>query len=514
MRPNIKLINLISKETILLSSFIVIFAIAIIVFFVLIVFILHFIKLKKPPKKQATQIYKNIINSAKNKAKDIINEAEERRNFLLNELSYNKKIIEENKLIVENEKNRYKQLNADLTEVRNNLESAKILLDEDKKNLVSTLENLANISKTEIKAQLEKHILSLYKEEFNEKIKVLEDTNKAELNHKARNLILDAMQDVAVDSTETYNLTFMDIDSEDLKGRIIGKEGRNIKAFQHYGGVDIIIDDSTTKIGISSFNPIRREVALRTLKKLLKLGRLQPVLIEEEIQLQNKFIEEEIYDIGEKTIAKLDLDNVSKRLTYLLGRLHFRTSYGQNVLVHSIEVAQLCGKIALELGLDPRIAKKAGLFHDIGKAVDSESEMTHVQIGAQELKNANELSIIINAVEAHHGDVEKQSPYAEIVVIADTLSAARTGARNNDIGNFITRMREVEEECKKVNGVMRVFALQSGRQIRVIVDPKKVSDLEMKIISEEIKNVVKRINKTPGKIVVTIIREKIEIVEI
>ncbi|QHX35829.1 ribonuclease Y [Spiroplasma sp. TIUS-1] len=462
----------------------------------------------KNAQKKAKKIYFKIINDARIEKDEILNKAEIKKSDLLADIDLELKRISRLKEEIALEKNKQVRINQGFEEAQNSINNEKMKLNSEILKMVAELETVALMTKDEARDNLEKSIYKLHRDELNKSLNELENISEIKIKQAAQNILISAMQNVSVETTETYNLTFIEIKHEDMKGRIIGKEGRNIKAFQQYGGVDLVIDDGSTKVGISSLNPIRREIATRTLNKLLETGRLQPASIEEELIIQEEKIEQEMREIGQKTVDNLKLENINPRIKYLLGKLKFRSSYAQNVLGHSIEVAQISGLIAAELGLDIELATKCGLFHDIGKAVDFEGDGSHVKMGVNELVKLNEDKIIINAVESHHGDSRKESVYAEIVVIADSISAARIGARNNDIATFIARVKELEDECNKVEGVLKTYALQSGRQIRVIVDAEMINDIDMKRLSVEIENVINRVKKVPGTINVTLIKEK------
>jgi ribonuclease Y len=315
------------------------------------------------------------------------------------------------------------------------------------------------------------------------------------------------MQKYATQIVTTSTIARIPIPDDEMKGKIIGKEGRNIRAFEQYGGVDIIIDGAQNSISVSSFNPIRREIAIRALKSLMEDGRIQPVRIEEALIEEERKIDEIIEEAGDETIRELDVYDLNDDIKIMLGRLKFRTSYNQNVLQHSIEVAKISAAIAAELELDEGIALRCGLLHDIGKAVDYEQDGSHVVLGVKILKRANMNPIIINAVEAHHDDAKKETLYAEIVAIADAISAARPGARNNSVEDFFIRMDDIEQHLRNIDGVKKAFVLQSGRQIRVMVDPVAVNELEFVEVSRKVHEVLKAVAKIPGEIVITVIRE-------
>ena len=292
-----------------------------------------------------------------------------------------------------------------------------------------------------------------------------------------------------------------------MKGRIIGREGRNIKSMEALFGVSLIIDDTPETITVSCFDPIRREKAKLTLEALIKDGRIQPGRIEDLYNKISNEFEDSLRRIGEQTVFKLGLPRISAGLYPYLGRLKYRTSFGQNVLDHSIQVAYLSSVMASELGLDPIMAKRAGLLHDIGKSIDAEQEGSHVQLGSQLAKKFNEPDIVINAIESHHGDVPKKYLISELVTAADTLSAARPGARSETLETYIKRLEQLESICKSFNGVQSSYALQSGRDVRVMVVPEKVSDDDAKVLAIQIRDKIESEMQYPGQIKVSVIRE-------
>ncbi|SYV96065.1 Ribonuclease Y [Mycoplasma putrefaciens] len=327
----------------------------------------------------------------------------------------------------------------------------------------------------------------------------------------ATQIMITAMERLKVDVVNQRTSNIVKLPNDDMKGRIIGKDGRNMKTFEQVGGVDIVIDETPNVITVSSFNPIRREIATRALENLISDGRIQPVKIEQELKKQEAEVDEIINESGIKTIEELKINDLDFELVKLIGKLRFRTSYGQNVLAHSIEVAKISGMIASELGLDANKAIRAGLLHDIGKALDFENQGSHVNLGAEIAKKYGEDEIIINAIESHHEDVEKTNEISAIVAIADTISASRPGARNNAIGEFVLRMHEIEKIGNQIPGVAKTYALQSGRQIRLIVDPVAVSDLELSLVLQQMTDAIKKQVVVPGEITITVIREKKEI---
>jgi ribonuclease Y len=367
---------------------------------------------------------------------------------------------------------------------------------------------IANMSLDQIKSSIMDNVQLELAAEINLKKEAakLEATKNAQ--DIATNILISAMEKSSIDLVTSSSITKVTIPNQEMKGKIIGKEGRNIRAFEQYGGVDLVIDDTPNSISISSFNPIRREIAARALEELIDDGRIQPVRIEEALIESEKKLNTIIEQTGNDAVNELEIYDLPEEIKFLVGKLKYRTSYNQNVLKHSMEVAKISAIIAAELKQDSYLALKAGLLHDIGKAVDYEQEGSHVALGVQILKKANLDKIIINAVESHHDDVKKESIIAEIISIADSLSAARPGARNNNVADFFVRMDEIEQLIKSFNGVKNAYVLRSGRQIRIIVDPELIDDAKLAEISQKITDAIAKNNKVPGEIVITIIREQ------
>jgi ribonuclease Y len=334
-----------------------------------------------------------------------------------------------------------------------------------------------------------------------------EDEAKLEADKNARELIVSSMQRYAADIANDQTVTVVDLPNEEMKGRLIGREGRNIRTIEAVTGVDLIIDDTPEAVVLSSFDPLRREIARVTLDTLIKDGRIHPTRIEEVYDKVCKDMKNEIIQYGQDAIFELGLTKFDSELLELVGKLHFRTSYGQNVLDHSIEVGRLSGLIAGELGEDVVLAKRAGLLHDIGKAIDHEIEGSHVDIGVEIAKKHHEHDIVINAIASHHGDTAVTSVISTIVAIADALSASRPGARNDSLENYIKRLEQLEEVGNNIEGVDKAYALQAGRELRVIVKPEEVDDMEVHKIAREVKEKIEENMKYPGTIKITVVRE-------
>jgi len=330
---------------------------------------------------------------------------------------------------------------------------------------------------------------------------------KEEAVQKAREITLTAIQRYAMEHTCESTVSTVDIPSDDMKGRVIGREGRNIRAFEKATGVDVIVDDTPGVVVVSAFDPVRREIARITLERLIQDGRIHPGRIEELVEVVRKEVEEDVAEAGKKAAIEASIGGLHRKQMDLLGRLKFRTSYGQNVLRHSLEVAFLCQAIADELGLDGRLARRCGLLHDIGKAIDHEVEGSHQKIGADFCRRFNERPEVLNAIEGHHGDVPAISPYTPIVMAADAISASRPGGRRESLERYVQRLQQLEEIAKVHHGVQEAFAIQAGREIRVIVDAKRVDDAMASKISRDVAQQIEEQMTYPGEIRVTVLRE-------
>ena len=372
---------------------------------------------------------------------------------------------------------------------------------------IAILERVSNMSKEEARSELMEVVESKMADEVAAYIREKEEEAKETAAENAREIIATAIQRYSQDETLERTVSVVALPSEEMKGRIIGREGRNIRAIEQATGVDLIIDDTPEAITVSCFDPIRREIARLSLETLIRDGRIQPGRIEDVVEKTTKEMNRNIQKYGEDACFKLQIGKIDKELVKLIGRMRYRYSYGQNGLEHSIEVASFAGMMAAELGLNQNLAKRAGLLHDIGKAVDFEQEGTHVELGAKLAKKYGERKEVINAIESHHGDVPADNLISNLVAAADTLSAARPGARYEGIENYINRLESLEKIASDFDGVEKAYAIQAGREVRVMVVPEKVDDNKCTMIARAIKERIENELTYPGQIKVTVIRE-------
>ena len=388
-----------------------------------------------------------------------------------------------------------------------NIETEKAQLQELQAKHLQELERISGLTSDQAKEQLLSAVKEDVKHETAMYVKEMETRAKEDARKKAKEYVVTAIQKCAVDHVAETTISLVQLPNDEMKGRIIGREGRNIRSIENATGVELIIDDTPEAVVLSSFNPVRREIARIALEKLIVDGRIHPARIEEMVEKATKEVETMMREEGEAATLELGVHGIHPELVRLLGRMKFRTSYGQNALKHSMEVAQLSGLLAAEIGVDVRMAKRAGLLHDIGKSIDHEVEGSHVELGVNLCKKYKENPIVINAVASHHGDEEPESLIACLVQAADAISAARPGARSETLESYTTRLKQLEEIADSFQGVDKTFVIQAGREIRVMVVPEQISDDDMILLARDISNQIEENLDYPGQIKVNVIRE-------
>ena len=394
-----------------------------------------------------------------------------------------------------------------LTAKEKNIDTEKAQLQELQAKHLQELERISGLTSDQAKEQLLSAVKEDVKHETAMYVKEMETRAKEDARKKAKEYVVTAIQKCAVDHVAETTISLVQLPNDEMKGRIIGREGRNIRSIENITGVELIIDDTPEAVVLSSFNPVRREIARIALEKLIVDGRIHPARIEEMVEKATKEVETMMREEGEAATLELGVHGIHPELVRLLGRMKFRTSYGQNALKHSMEVAQLSGLLAAEIGVDVRMAKRAGLLHDIGKSIDHEVEGSHVELGVNLCKKYKENPIVINAVASHHGDEEPESLIACLVQAADAISAARPGARSETLESYTTRLKQLEEIADSFQGVDKTFAIQAGREIRVMVVPEQISDDDMILLARDISNQIEENLDYPGQIKVNVIRE-------
>ncbi|MGB2782879.1 MAG: ribonuclease Y [Atribacterota bacterium] len=452
--------------------------------------------LKKEASLQAKEEAYNIMRDAEKEIKQKRSEMQRLEDSLINR---------SNSLVqrIESLEKRERSLSNKEKEVENDIQKVNNLYKEQKNELIK----ISNMSVEEAKKELLNNLEKELTHETGKMIKEIEEQANVEADKKSRQIISLAIQRYSADHTVETTTSFVPLPSEDMKGRIIGREGRNIRTFEMLTGVDLIVDDTPEAVIISGFDPIRREIARMSLEKLIVDGRIQPARIEEIIEKTKIIVNNKIQEEGEKVVFDTNVKNINPKLINLLGRLKYRTSYGQNVLQHSIEVAYLSEIMASEIGVNSQLAKRAGLLHDIGKAVDHEIEGPHALIGSEIARKNGESFEVINAIAAHHCDVEPKTIEAVLVQSADAISASRPGARREMLETYIKRLEKLEEIANSFEGVEKAFAIQAGREIRIIVNPEEIDEYTAKKIARDISKKVEKNIDYPGQIKVMVIRE-------
>lgn len=467
---------------------------------------------------EATRLINEAIRSGENRKKEMLLEAKdeihrsrtehekevkERRA----ELSKQERRLEQKELTLDKKTEAFEKKEEDLARKLTELAEAKEHVEALKKQQIGILENLSGLTQEQAKQHLLQTVESDVRHETAMKIKEIEAQMKEESDDKAREIIALAIQRCAADHSAETTVSVVPLPNDEMKGRIIGREGRNIRTLETVTGVDLIIDDTPEAITVSSFDPVRREIARLALEKLIVDGRIHPTRIEDCVEKARKEVDRTIREEGERACYETGVHNLNPELVKILGRQKYRTSYGQNVLNHSIEVSHIAGLMASELGVDVALAKRAGLLHDLGKSIDHEVEGSHVQLGADLARKYKENPVVINAIEAHHGDVEPKTVIAVLVQAADAVSAARPGARRENVENYIRRLQKLEELTGSYPGVEKAFAIQAGREVRIMVKPEEVTEDNMILLARDIAKKIEAELEYPGQIKINVIRE-------
>ncbi len=469
-------------------------------------------------EEQARAIIDKAVEDANAKKREILVEAKEESMRSKNEIE---KEVRERRAEVQKSEHRIQQKEENLdrkleaVEKRENgLNAREEQMNKEKAEIaklnqqrVQELERISGLTSEQAREFLLKTVEEDVKTDAAKLVKESLAQAKDEVNKKAKDIVVNAIQKCAADHVAESTISVVQLPSDEMKGRIIGREGRNIRTLETMTGVELIIDDTPEAVVLSAFDPVRREVARIALEKLIVDGRIHPARIEEMVEKAQKEVDNAIREEGEAATFEVGVHGIHPELVKLLGRMKYRTSYGQNALKHSIEVAHLCGLLAAEVGEDVRLAKRAGLLHDIGKAVDQEMEGSHIQLGVELCKKYKEIPLIVNAVAAHHGDCEPESLIAVLVQAADTISAARPGARRDTLDSYTNRIQQLEDITNDFKGVEKSFAIQAGREVRVMVVPEKVSDADMVLLARDISKRIEEELQYPGQIKVNVIRE-------
>ncbi len=469
-------------------------------------------------EQEATRLINEAIRSGESRKKEMLLEAKdeihksrtehekevkERRA----ELSKQERRLQQKEETLDKKTDAFERKEEDLARRMAEVAQAKAEAEEVKKQHIATLEQLSGLTQEQAKQYLLQTVEEEVRHETAMKIKEIEQQLKDESEEKAREILSIAIQRCAADHAAEATVSVVPLPTDEMKGRIIGREGRNIRTLETITGVDLIIDDTPEAITVSSFDPVRREVARLALEKLIADGRIHPTRIEDMVEKARKDVDRTIREEGERACYETGVHNLNPELVKILGRQKYRTSYGQNVLNHSIEVAHIAGLMASELGVDVALAKRAGLLHDLGKSIDHEVEGSHVQLGADLARKYKENPVVVNAIEAHHGDVEPKTVIAVLVQAADAVSAARPGARRENVENYIRRLQKLEELTGSYPGVEKAFAIQAGREVRIMVKPEEVTEDNMILLARDIAKKIEAELEYPGQIKVNVIRE-------
>lgn len=454
-------------------------------------------------KDETTELVKKSQSQASDILEKATREVDQKRREFLN----TQQVLLEREKLLDSKIEMFDKKESDLNKGIEKLRSEKESIEKERMDVEKKLEKVANLSREDARKELLGLVERDSEKEILERIKKMDERGRDALNARASEIVIMAIQKCAVAHTQELSTTTITLQNEDLKGKIIGKEGRNIKTFEKLTGVELIVDETPDSVVISCFNPVRRQIAKIALDKLIQDGRIQPAKIEEKVEEAKAEISQEIKKAGEKAIYDMNIIGVDDRLTQILGRLHYRTSYGQNVLQHSMEVALIAETIAEELKANSQIAKRAGLFHDIGKAIDQQIQGSHIEIGIKILEKFGESEAVIHAMRAHHDDYPADTIEAVIVKIADSISGSRPGARKDTLENYLQRLKALEDIANKFEGVEKSYAIQAGREIRVFVKSDKVDDLQTHKMAKAIAENIESELKYPGEIKVTVIRE-------
>ncbi len=467
---------------------------------------------------EATRLINEAIRSGESRKKEMLLEAKdeihrsrtehekevkERRA----ELSKQERRLEQKEATLDKKTEAFERKEEELSRRMNEVAQMKVQAEELKQQQAQVLEQLSGLTQEQAKEYLLASVEDEVRHETAMKIKEIESQLKDEADDKAREIIATAIQRCAADHAAETTVSVVPLPNDEMKGRIIGREGRNIRTLETVTGVDLIIDDTPEAITVSSFDPVRREIARLALEKLIVDGRIHPTRIEDMVEKARKEVDRTIREEGERACYETGIHNLNPELVKILGRQKYRTSYGQNVLNHSIEVAHIAGLMAAELGVDVATAKRAGLLHDLGKSIDHEVEGSHVQLGADLARKYKENPVVVNAIEAHHGDVEPKTVIAVLIQAADAVSAARPGARRENVENYIRRLQKLEELTGTYPGVEKAFAIQAGREVRIMVKPEEVTEDNMIILARDIAKKIEAELEYPGQIKINVIRE-------
>jgi ribonuclease Y len=464
-------------------------------------------KIVDDAKREAEAKKKEILLEAKEESLKTKNELEKEVRERKNELSRTERRLVQKEESLDRKSDSFEKKEEQMNKKVEELEKKKAEVQSLHEKQLAELERISGLTKEEAKNYLLNNIENDVKHEAAIMVRDVESKAKMDADKRAKEIVANAIQRCAVDHVTETTVSVVQLPNDEMKGRIIGREGRNIRALETLTGIDLIIDDTPEAVILSGFDPVRREVARIALEKLIVDGRVHPSRIEEMVEKAKKEVEVTIREEGESATFETGVNGLHPEIIRLLGKLKYRTSYGQNVLKHSIEVSHLAGIMAAELGVDVNIAKRAGLLHDIGKSIDHEVEGSHVSIGVSILKKHRESDIVINAVEAHHGDVDPQSIVAVLVQAADAISAARPGARRETLESYIKRLEKLEEIGNAFKGVEKSFAIQAGRELRIIVIPEDISDDELTLLARDIAKRIEDELEYPGQIKVSLIRE-------